>query len=350
MKAIRDKSVDLIWETAAEWAARLDANDLTNEERSAFAAWLRASPAHLREYLNVEALRESLRGTLRADDTAVADLLREEHSNVVALELASREPAMQAPKSSCHRARTYGLAAAGLLVAAIGLALHSLGFLKQNVYATDIGETRRIALADGSIVELNTGSEISVRIDGEVREIDLAKGEAFFSVAKDATRPFRVLSDSVMVRAIGTQFSVHRKSGGTIVTVVEGKVAAQGEGRPVELTAGQQVTMASRSARRAVPVRAENIDAVRATAWRQHRLIFDNQPLAEVVAEFNRYNRQKLVVADPELAAQGISGVFDPDKPQGLLLFLDKKGGVKAIDGADSTLMLVRQSGAAEKF
>ena len=162
-----------------------------------------------------------------------------------------------------------------------------------------------------------------------------------------------MLSDTAQVRAIGTQFSVYRKPAGTVVTVLEGKVvvspAAESESAEdpdvgvIPLSAGQQAivdsSLAKQTAKRTTITKATPVDAARAIAWRQNRLIFDNQPLSVVITEFNRYNRRQLVVEDPELAAQGISGVFDPDKPEGLILFLNKKGGVRATERADEIFL-----------
>src|SRR5262249_53251968 len=100
------------------------------------------------------------------------------------------------------------------------------------VYSTDIGEQRTIALKDGSRVELNARSKIKVLYSKERRSIELIEGQALFSVAKDPTRPFVVSSGNARVRAVGTQFDLYRKPVGTVVTVVEGRVAVRGDTAP----------------------------------------------------------------------------------------------------------------------
>lgn len=349
MSAAQDKASRVIREAATEWVVRLAAPDLSQADKVAFAAWLRASPIHVREYLNVEAVRAALEAAVKDDASDIGELLKEESSNVIHLEpVYEPEPAVATtPTRSLPRWIPSAMAATALLAIGAVLTLFFSGSFDSNAYATSIGEIRRIPLPDGSTVELNTRSKIRVDFRAKSRDVHLTEGEAFFTVAKDPRRPFRVLSDAAQVRAVGTQFSVYRKPVGTVVTVLEGKVvvspaaaksSAIADAGVIPLSAGQQTVIDSGPARSVAQATA--VDATRATAWRHDRLIFDNQPLSAVVAEFNRYNRQQLLIEDPELAAEQISGVFDPDKPQGLVLFLKEKGGVRASEVSDSTLLL----------
>jgi hypothetical protein len=99
----------------------------------------------------------------------------------------------------------------------------------QNVYATGIGEQRTVTLSDGSTVELNSQSRLRVAFHPHERDVELLEGQALFHVAHDRTRPFLVQSEGAKVRAVGTQFDVYRKSDGTVITVVEGRVAVMPE-------------------------------------------------------------------------------------------------------------------------
>jgi transmembrane sensor len=338
MSAANDKASIAIRETANEWAARLAAPDLSHADKVAFAAWLRTSPVHIREYLNAEALRLMVETAVQTDTTDVRALLDEAPGNVVELEANSIAPSRRAARAPW----IMRIAAAVLLLVGAAGAWILTGSLASDSHSTVRGEIRRVVLPDGSTVELNTDTKISVDFAADRRDIQLRRGEAFFVVARDPARPFRVLSDTARIRAVGTQFSVYRKQEQTVVTVLEGKVAAENDHDTLELTAGNQVVLESASGTATLPIEPVHVDAKRVTSWRQHRLIFDNEPLANVVAEFNRYNRQQLVIADPELAAQRISGVFDPDKPGGLVLFLNRKGAVQATEGPGSTLVLRR--------
>jgi transmembrane sensor len=338
MNTAQDKASMAIREAANEWAARLAAPEISHEVEAGFAAWLRSSPVHVREYLAAEAVRLTVGAALQDDTTDVRALLREAQTNVIELEAVPAVAPMQPRVPAFMK-----VAAAMVLAVGAVVALTFSGVLAGDSYSTAIGEIRRVPLPDGSMVELNTQSKLRVDFAADRRDIHLTRGEAYFDVAKDPGRPFRVFSDDTQIRAIGTRFSVYRKSGHTVVTVVEGRVAASTSDDTLELAAGHQAVISVAAAEKsALPAQPAKVDANRLTAWRHNHLIFDNQPLSEVIAEFNRYNRQQLLIEDPELAAQGISGVFDPDKPQGLLLFLDRKGGVRAQQMPDGVVLLTR--------
>jgi transmembrane sensor len=185
-------------------------------------------------------------------------------------------------------------------------------------YHTGIGEQRTLRLSDGSSVELNSRSRIAVRFYETQRVIELTSGQALFQVAKDPKRPFLVSSDAIRVRAIGTRFDVNRRKDGTVVTVVEGRVAVADEGRESEgslpevaspsaaqhaattrsevlLYAGQQVTVQRAPAQRA-PLAAIAADSAAVTAWSRGELVFRSEPLSSVIDEFNRYNARRIVL------------------------------------------------------
>ena len=203
---------------------------------------------------------------------------------------------------------------------------------------TGIGEQRSIVLDDGSTVELNARSRLRVHFSQAERTVDLIDGQALFRVKKDLSRPFIVVGSGTRVQAIGTQFDVYRKSTGTTVTVVEGRVAvtrasvptaaagsidtnASREAEvPTFLSAGEQLTVSARTAPHAV-----RADIAAATAWTQHKLVFNETPLSEAVAEFNRYNSRQLIIEDASLAAYHIRGHFEARDPDRLLQFLRER-------------------------
>ena len=240
--------------------------------------------------------------------------------------------------------------AASVVLTLLGAWIYS----QRDTYATAIGEQRSIALPDGSVVEMNAMSRIRIRFDRPERRIDLLAGQALFRVAHDTTRPFVVYSDSARIRAVGTEFDVYRKSTGTIVTVVEGRVAVLADssspeqnsdlarpsspatpelspGEPasvapqgkVFVSAGEQVTLTPQVAPTPMPA---NLSA--ATAWTQRRLIFSATPLAEAAAEFNRYNSRQLIIDARGLESFRINGVFSSTNPAALLGFLREQPGI----------------------
>jgi RNA polymerase sigma factor (sigma-70 family) len=193
-------------------------------------------------------------------------------------------------------------------------------------------ERRELMLSDGSVVRLEPESRLRVTFDSNERRVVLEKGRALFRVAKNPQRPFLVQVDDTTVRAVGTAFGVEHRAGGIVVTVAEGSVAVTvqalrneamleaGGSEPTTqlLTAGQQVTVQSSGAANS----ARRVDTERALAWAEGRLVFEDDTLADVVAEFNRYNRTQLRIADPQLAARRISGVFEATDTETLLAFI----------------------------
>ncbi len=222
------------------------------------------------------------------------------------------------------------------LAASVFLIAVGIGFyFQRGMYATDIGEQRSVTLQDGSVIDLNARSRIRVRYGSDTRHIDLMEGQALFHVARDRARPFIVASGDTQVRAVGTAFDVNRKAAGVVVTVVEGRVtvlapSVQHSGTGALLAAGEQLSVSGTSARK-----AERPDIAAATAWTQHRLVFNAAPLSEVVEEFNRYNARQLVIDAPELETFGVVGVFSSTDPAALLRFLSAQPGIRVEEGSD---------------
>ena len=193
------------------------------------------------------------------------------------------------------------------------------------VYSTGVGEQRSLTLEDGSMVTLDTRSRIRVRFSARERDIDLLEGQALFRVAKNDRQPFVVQSDAAAVRAVGTEFDMYRQRAGVTVTVLEGRVAvtsSSSEQRRADdavlVPAGQHVAVLESA--KVTPSAVADVAA--ATAWTQHRLIFESTPLSAVVEEFNRYNARRLVIAAPRLASFHVSGVFSSTDPTLLVQFL----------------------------
>lgn len=236
------------------------------------------------------------------------------------------------PASSVAQPPRRALAAAAALAAAGVVAAIWFETRSPSAYVTERGEQRAISLPDGSLVNLNTDTRLAVEYSPKIRRLVLSKGEALFSVTKDPRRPFIVEAGAHRVQATGTRFSVLEEPARTIVTVVEGSVAVsrtEGQSSPVRLTAGQQWA----TAHAASGVRS--VDAQRAIAWQQWKLYFDDESLGSAVSEFNRYNRQPIVLADPDLSQRKISGVFFANQPDSLLAFIASRDAIEIDAGRD---------------
>ena len=342
-------------EEAATWLVefRTGAPDTASRER--FAAWLRASPEHVRAYLALASVWEDAAGLRERDLDALIDLARGEEGNVVALEArvpsapedASDESATvpsAAAADSRRPRRRFVWAAAAALAAALGLA--SLLYLNRDpTYSTQLGEQRTLELADGSTVELNARSRIRVHFALHERRVTLLEGQALFSVMHNAARPFIVVSGETRVEDVGTQFAVAREASSTVVTVIEGRVAVvhEGLGSPgggsaavapaVLVSAGEQVSVAA-----GVVARPHRANVAAATAWTQQQLVFESTPLSEAADAFNRFNARQLHVAGPALADFHVSGTFparDPTSLARFVLFLRAQPGIEVQESDD---------------
>jgi transmembrane sensor len=340
-----------ILEEAAAWVIEFNEGEVEAGQRAEFNHWIRRSPEHVRAYLEIAAAWEEsarLDSTRRLDPhTLVAQALEE--SNVVPLGGATSRP--PAPKAGSPAAAiTSRFAARHLAVAASLLAIIGVSsawfVLRHDTYSTGTGEQRSLVLSDGSTIELNSRSRLRIDFSTTERVVDLLQGQALFQVSKDPSRPFIVRSDQTRVRAVGTQFDVYRKSSGTTVTVVEGKVtvgsppvpslqtpneaAAPGtvQPAPLLLSAGEQVTVAPNVAPRPVRTNVAN-----ATAWTQRKLVFEETPLTEAVAEFNRYNTRRMVIDDASLGNFHVRGTFSAGNPERLAEFLHQRFGVSVHEG-----------------
>ncbi len=358
-----------ILEDAAEWFAKLETESPSEATRTAFVQWLRRSPVHIEEFLRVAALHHALSKELQARPEWVAGVIAEARSsdeNVV--RLVEPEPVARNPERSRLARPRQLLAAAAVLIAAVGLGVvmtvTDLAGRGERV-ATTVGEQRQIVLADGSSVVLNTDTELRIRMASELRQVDLVRGEVIFEVEKDPARPFRVLSGRAMVEAIGTRFIVRRLNERTVVTVVEGRVRVQpisatesvpppsegdhrerGDGS--ESTVAIELVQATRSveldAGRTITVTMDGIvtdpvaaDLESVTSWTRGRMIFDSDTLDTVVAEFNRYTTTPLVIRDAELSNRRISGVFNIDNPEAFLGMLSDLDGVSVSRTAEGS-------------
>ena len=326
-----DKATAGIIEQAADWVVRLHEDvSMSTAERRAFLAWLRQSPVHVREFLQAEVDWLALEGVDSEHGIDVAALLADSEVNVVPL----RESAPTPSQSAKRRYRNIAGLAATVIVGVIMATYFLLDPRSTESYVTALGEQRSIVLPDGSVVELNTQSRLDVRFDDTWRDVDLLAGEALFTVEKDPSRPFRVFSGAVEVQAVGTQFNVYRQTERTVVTVLEGRVAVrQHEAsssvlpEAVELSVGEQAVVQAEATLRQVTT-----SPTKAVAWRQRRLVFEDEPLANVAAEFNRYNVQRIVVEGDALRARRINGVFNADRPERMVQFIMRSSDVELVE------------------
>ena len=338
MTKASDKSTQAIIEAANEWLLVMHEDSVSTADEQAFAAWLRESPVHVREYLKAEAVFATLEEIDAAKRIDVEALFAADDDSVIELGAIAKENGGHPFAVADRRRRAvWPWAAAASVVLAAVLAFWYSTLPRVELYTTGLGEQRRLVLEDGSVIDMNTQSELAVKMSDELRSIDLVEGEALFTVAKDPARPFVVASEHATVRAIGTQFNVHKRNGEVLVTVLEGRVAVERSTSPansgaVGTIAAEPVELGAGDAAEVLPSapikRQAKVNTERTVAWTERRLIFENEPLSAVVAEFNRYNPRQLVINDVALSQERISAVFDADKPDALVRFLEQNADI----------------------
>ncbi len=338
-----------IEQTASEWLIRRDSGQWTQADQALFEQWLDESTLNRVTYLRLElAWEESAR--LKALGAGVADDLPPPpgrwNVNSLFFHQHKNEPAANRRGLSLFRGKRIAAAASALLaVAAFGA--YQLRPNGDERFTTQVGGLEKVPMLDGSKITLNTNSEVSVALTEDARRIDLERGEAFFEVAHDPERPFIVEVGGKRVVAVGTKFSVRRNGHSVEVVVTEGTVRMEG----VEASG----SAASRGATESVFIiagegacsndtgclvqRMSGEAAKTRLSWREGVLSFRNMPLAEAVAEFNRYNVRKITIADPGVAVMRVEGNFRPTNVQAFVRLLESGFPIRASVSEESIVL-----------
>jgi transmembrane sensor len=301
-----------IREHAAEWFLRLHAHDLNVAERFAYLQWLKESPVHIGETLEIC----HLYSILYPMKQQLFFTNEDDFSNVIDLPKRADVESPARTRSSWHVRMLAAVVAVGLV---IGLAVVARHTWFAPTIETQASEWRALTLKDGSLVSVGPRTELRDRFGNQQRLLNLAHGEVLFQVAKDPERPFIVDAGLAVARATGTRFAVSRHEHYVTVTVDEGTVlVSDGHNRSgaVALTAGQQVTVTGDW-----PPAVKQVDAVRELAWSNRRLVFDDDTVAAAAEEFNLRNRVQIVV-DPALGMEQVRGQFHADDPASFAEFI----------------------------
>jgi len=206
-------------------------------------------------------------------------------------------------------------------------------------FSTRHGEQSTQRLADGTQLRLDTDTSVTVRFSSTVRRVEVESGQVSFAVTHDAIRPFRVMAGSAEIVDVGTTFDVYLRPDSTLVTVVEGRVkvsltrpsqlgpaaGALGTADSTEVAAGQQLRVAEGR----LPSSAVQVDTDTATSWQRGQIAFHQEPLGDVVAQFNRYAATPIEIDAPTLRELRISGVFANNDTESFVAFLRTLKGVR---------------------
>jgi transmembrane sensor len=347
-----DPSMDseAIEAVAARWFAKRHGDDWAQSDQAQFDQWLQQSTAHRIAFIRLDAAWQSSRRLQALGAGVPAGVIPPRHSWGDKFFLSRRRLLAEAGRVAVSaRLRpsipawvTSSRALAAGLVLALGLVLvAALGWQRwpddRLVYQTPVGAINTVPLEDGSRATLSTDSLIRVALESKERRVELDKGEVFFDVAKDPARPFVVQVGDQRVVAVGTKFSVRRNAEGIRVVVAEGLVRLERDGaKDAELPAGA----VARTAGADVMVHEQATREVeQLLSWRTGHIMFRDTALAEAVAEFNRYNARKIVIADPAIADIRIGGSFRSDNVPAFLWLL-QNGFPVAVEQRDDRVVL----------
>jgi len=343
-------STSAIDATAADWLARRG-RGLVPEEQAALAHWLQSDPRHVRAFASLERTWHSLD---RLKELGLPERHRLE-ADLPAAAIRRRRPTILIFRTALAMAAAFAFAYVGWWRPARATAPFA------ETAVTETGGQRKLSLPDGSAIDLNTDTAVQVAYTATERRVRLRRGEAQFSVAKNPPRPFVVEVAGVDIRAVGTAFNVRLRPGSVEVIVTEGKVRVADTQKgaslltvktPAEeplLVAGERVLI-DVTASSPVPDAALLVsppEMERALAWQERRLIFDGTPLGEVVAEFNRYNRHKLVIADVRLHERQFGGTFAVGNQEAFVRLLESRFGVTAERAEDETRLRLAEPGTS---
>ena len=321
-------------EVAADWFARRRSGRMTADEMAELEAWLDGDPDHAAAFREVT-LGWEVAGAVRAEPRI----------------LQVRDQARRA------RPRAWSLALSGAAAACLALAVlggwavmgsgafqvPALFAGGQQTFRTGVGQTSTVRLRDGSLVTLDTDTLLRARLTGERRMLRLEKGQAYFKVAKDPSRPFVVAAGDKLVTATGTAFTVRLERKAVEVVLVEGRVRVE-EARPpgpaaapaaTEMKAGSTLVAAENEA-----WKLASIDASKAISWTSGQLIFEDRPLAEAVEELNRYSAKKIVIRDPTIGRAPIVSVVRAGDVDGFVRFVTLSGFARVVSNTEDVVEL----------
>jgi transmembrane sensor len=279
-------SSDSVQTQAIDWLLRTRSENCTETERNAFNTWLEESPTHRQAYETAQAQWEWM-------------------EPFKTMNFPARDAALRYRGKSPRRLMVYSTAATLLLALSLTAFMPNGWLGIPHTYIADKGGRQTVNLADGSSIELNTESEVRVHFNHWRRNVEIIKGEAFFTVTHDAERPFEVRAASGRIRDIGTAFEVYIKPEQVIVAVQEGIVEVQAVGKR-ELIAGQQLAFNSNGEFQVL----QGQDVAGLTAWRQGKLVFRNRRLDDVLTEVGRYHDTRIRLQNATLGELRVSGTF----------------------------------------
>jgi transmembrane sensor len=350
----REAERDPIYMVAADWLVRLRQPGLSLSDTLSWQRWMDQDPRHRQAFSELEEVWEKLGAVSMERRPEPHTLTRDSYDGSMSVS------AWTARQTSALRGWRHPMrwaAAAMVVLALVGIGLGSIlapraltGLPHGRIFQTATGQNATVSLPDGSEVQLGGRTRISVSLSTQLRQVDLLSGEAFFVVAKDRTRPFKVGAGTATVTAVGTEFNVRRSDDRVIVSVLEGRVlvqpmapllpiawitASRAVGSAEAVSSGQRSTVTRRGTESTQSV----ADASSAVAWQQGRLAFEAEPLRYVVQDVNRYAHKPIVIADERTGDLRVTGTVAETNIMGWVGSLEAAFGIHADIEADQIIL-----------
>ncbi len=348
MSFLQNKRIEL----AARWLVRSQDKDFTSDDQKSLTEWLEKDPANCTAF-------EEMGGTweqVGALEHIFASEKECKHSEPPTYHHETKKPSGLSGFFSCvfpGRRRVVMAGAAMLMLVLLCLpVLKNYSTLEQSgpvyTYTTTVGEQRTVILNDGSILEMNVGSFLSVQMSKQVRRVEMSEGEVFFQVTPDPDRPFEIRTASGMIQVLGTAFNVENRRGRVSVDVEHGKVLVKDnprgrgdmriKGTILVSEQGVDINPSGRLER----LRLSQITQV--LAWQQRQAVFKNTPVSEVLHELELYHDINIKLVPRELKEKGITGTFDMQNLDQTLGIIVTAASLKLTKEADGKITLYRES------
>lgn len=318
---------------AAGWFNLRLSGDMTVDDEQRFQDWIGLSESHRTAYDRI-GRAWAIAGTAAEDPELRA--------------VTDSAPAEEAPPPRRERWRFLAMAASLVLVVSLSWTLLPKDLFgpvaldtQEQVFKTGTGQRTMITLPDKSVVTLDAETMIKIDLSGTERRVQLVDGRAFFRVAKDPTRPFVVVAGGKSVRALGTAFEVSFDHGNMVVTLAEGKVRVaeavpgRGSGNSTDMVPGGQLSIGADH-----NWTLSRVDVEKETSWTDGRLIFMGDPLADAVAEMNRYSERKLVFKDGAIPDKEVVGVFKSGDVDGFVKAIELNGIAHRVETSGDEILL----------
>ena len=282
---------------AQRWVTRLASGEMDDAELERFRVWRAAAPAHKRAFEDQRALWRAIGEPAKPEAHAAPRRMRDPERR-------------GAPASQRRRKMRIAMAVAAGIVAAVAFGPEVLLMLRADYRANVAAEN--VVLPDGSVVALDAGAAIAVAYSDTERRIELLRGDAWFEVAHDDGRPFRVAAESGVIEDIGTAFEVRLDDGAAIVTVTEGVVLVSAGGREgVMLKASERVRYQDDGAL----AHLQAVPPQDAAAWRRGEILIRDEAPRDAIARIARYRHMPVYLLGDWPEDMRVSGIFRTDRP-----------------------------------